>query len=129
MSDKKERNKNSARKYRNHQKLDLLTYCRLLCGNFRYIISLKPAQIKSKVTYETFLIDMIYRPCDGEYELIYDSREHTGATKKGDTIRRYFTEYIVLKELQSCGFSFKWKNYAKEYTFDGITFGRQVPWY
>ena len=72
---------------------------------------------------------MIYRPCDGEYELIYDSHEHPCIEKHDNLLRQYFVEHLVLKELQSCGFKFKWKNYPKEYTFDGITFGRQVPWY
>ena len=129
MSDKKEKNNLSQRKRKNQKILDLLSYCRILAGNFHYIIFMKPAQKSSKKTFENYFVDKIYRPCDDIYELIYDSSEHRYVHKYDDVLKSYLVEHIILNELQSCGFCFKWKPNSKEYTFDGITFTRKVPWY
>ena len=129
MSDKKEKNALSQRKRRNNQILQLLAYCRLLAGNYHYIILLRPAQKKSSVTYENYFVEKIYRPCDDVYELIYDDREHRCIKKHDETLKYYLVQHVILKEMQSCGFKFRWRDNPREYTYDGITFTRKVPWY
>ena len=129
MSDKKEKNRLYRTKKINNQILDLLTYCRMLAGNFRYIIFLRPSHKRSKKTLESYFLDRLYRPCDDIYELIYDSSEHPCQKKHDDSLKYYLEQHIIFKELESCGFTFKWKNRQKQYTVDGVTFVRRVPWY